>query len=105
MNFDERTEAFLAQAETFLAESLHELGISKLSETRSPTKMPAQTLQPILLSDFRNISKETQERITLEYFGEVGVAHFIVQNPLASSGGKHALLEIAEQLAEPLGLR
>jgi hypothetical protein len=98
-------QAFVEQKEIFLAKALEMLSIGSLDEVSDHTMRLPISLPPILIEDYRVLTAIEMSEIERAYWGEHGVAHFIVLNPDASGTKSHPMLRVAEQLSDLVPLR
>jgi hypothetical protein len=103
LNSDER--AFVQQKETFLTMALQMLGVRTLDELSDPTERLPQPLPPVIIDDYHSLTNDAKSALRSAYWGEHGMAYFIVLNPDAHSTMCHPMLEIADQLSDLLPLR
>jgi hypothetical protein len=59
----------------------------------------------VLIEDYRNVSKQAKTALANAYWGEHGVAHFLVLNPTDKGVRSHPLLELAQQLSDVIPLK
>jgi hypothetical protein len=102
---DSRELAFVEQKEAFLAKALQMLGAGTLEDLPDPTMRLPMPLPPTIIDDYRALTDISISAIATAYWGEYGVANFVVLNPDAPGSRSHPLLEIADQLAGALPLR
>jgi hypothetical protein len=104
-NFDEREQAFLEQKDVFLAEALAGLGYANLNDVPDVTGRHPVAISPVLVQDYRRLTSDEITAMSNAFWGENGVAHFIVLNPKEQGKYSHPLLEIASQLADNIPLK
>ena len=102
---DAREAAFIEQKEVFIRKALDLLGLSDLTDVPDLTVRRHVPLPPVIIDDYRALTAQAVADIARCYWGEHGVAHFIVRNPEAVGSKSHTILDIAEQLSSALPLR
>jgi hypothetical protein len=102
---DSRELTFLEQKEIFVTEALASLGLQSLHDVPDYTERVPIVLPPVLIEDYRHLTQAEIEAVVASYWGEFGVAYFIVQNPTDKGTHSHPLLEIASQLQNVIPLK
>lgn len=101
----ERDRRFAEQSETFVQRVLTDCGAPSLSSIELLTSRKPLPIQPVLLSDYCNISSGERRQIREDYFSDRGVAYYIALSPSeVSASSQHPVIEIANQLKDDLNL-
>ena len=99
-----REQEFVAQSELFIAHVLRQLKLQRASSVPRIFDRPPVPLSPTVVEDPRRLSAGEIDEIVCRYNGEDGVAYFILAND-DRGHGQHAILALADQLRDRLGLQ
>jgi Taurine catabolism dioxygenase TauD, TfdA family len=100
----QREQEFITQSEKFIEFALAASGANSLSECSRSSERPAHCLVPVLLDDYRHMTREERAALVNAYQSQYGVAYFIALNAADPARGGHPLFEIADQLTDDLQL-
>ncbi|HTU47436.1 MAG TPA: hypothetical protein VMF91_20405 [Bryobacteraceae bacterium] len=97
--------AFIAQSEPYLKKAMQSFSVANLSELDELCDKLPEPLSPVLVNDYRSITRDERDALARQFLGRTGVAYFIVLNPDDSPRLHHPLHDMAAQLADILPLR
>jgi Taurine catabolism dioxygenase TauD, TfdA family len=100
----DREEKFVSQAEEYLEKALGMAGKTSLTNIESITGKAVQALRPIIVNDYRELSRDVVAALSNAYHGDFGVAYCIVLNHTDAPILSHPLLDLAVGLADDLNL-
>lgn len=105
LNLADKELAFQQQKALFVQKALSLMGIESLEDIPDITSRKPVAVQPILIGDYRRLTALEISQFVDSFFGEFGLAHFVVLNPRDRGSAPHPLLDIAEQLKDVLPLK
>jgi hypothetical protein len=98
-------EFVMQQRDLFLTEALKLFGASAVGQLPPITRRKPIALRPTIVKDYRALTNQEIEAIATGFYGESGVAYFVVENPELVGTKVHPLTEIAAQLSNVLPLK